>query len=135
MLLRALQWAIAIHGDQVDKAGKPYMEHVLRVAFAQADDEARVVALLHDVVEDSEMGFEDLRKDFPEKIVEQVEALSRRKGERYAAYIRRVAHYGIASRVKIADLKDNLRLDRRAAVSDSLVKRYELALQFLQSGE
>lgn len=135
MLLKALRWAMFAHYDQVDKSGKPYMEHVLRVAFAQADEEARVVAFLHDVVEDSKVSFEDLRKEFPEKIVEQVEALTRRKGERYASYIRRVAHYGIASRVKIADLKDNLRLDRRTAVSDSLVKRYEQALYFLQSGE
>jgi len=134
-LNEAIKWAQFAHDKQVDKSGQPYIGHVLRVAFAQDSDEARVVALLHDVVEDSDVSLDDLRGDFPEAIVVQVDAMSRREGERYVSYIRRVANYGIASRVKIADLRDNLDPSRRMGVSDSLVKRYEQALEFLLGGE
>jgi len=80
----------------------------------QEDDSARMVAALHDVVEDSEVSLEDLRAaDYGDEICAAVDALTRREGESYEAMIARVTGNALARRVKIADLEDNMDPARR----------------------
>src|SRR6266478_4647694 len=112
----AIMLAITAHWGQTDKAGLPYILHPLRVmsSFVGADDgEARIVAVLHDVIEDTDVTLHQLRgKGYSEAVVAAIDALSRRKGEPYKAYIKRVSKNKLATRVKMADLLDNLSVER-----------------------
>lgn len=121
------------HKDQTDKNNKPYIEHIYRVADRLEYLEDKIVALLHDTIEDTAITEEDLRKEFPEFIVEAVKALSRNKSqETYREYIRRVILNDIASKVKTADLRDNY--ERELTEPNSgLKKRYKKALDVLEA--
>ena len=133
--------ATTLHAGQEDRAGKPYILHVLRVMLAMQTDEERLVALLHDVVEDGHATLEDLRaRGYTAAIVEAVDTISRRKaaGETYRAFIERVSANALARRVKLADLRDNL--GRLSEVADpaavaSLRQRYEDALRVLAAAQ
>lgn len=126
-----------LHRDQVDKVGQPYILHVLRVMLAVQGEEERLVALLHDVVEDGHAGLHDLRAwGYASTVVEAVDAISRRSaaGETYQEFIGRVQQNALATRVKLADLNDNLgrleRVDDPEKVA-SLRARYMKALDVL----
>ena len=134
---RAIALASQAHSGQVDKAGAPYILHPLRVMMAMGDDDSRVVAILHDVVEDSDITLDDLHAEgFPALVVDAVDALTRRQGEAYEAFILRVGQNNIARSVKIADLRDNLDVSRFSGVELDTghfdrIKRYSSALQVL----
>ena len=126
-----------LHRDQVDKVGQPYILHVLRVMLAVQGDEERLVALLHDVVEDGHASLHDLRAwGYAPAVVEALDAISRRfeAGETYQEFIARVQQNPLATRVKLADLHDNLgrleRVDDPATVA-ALRARYMKALEIL----
>lgn len=107
-LEKAIALAAAGHEGQADKAGAPYILHPLRVMLRVWTPEERMAAVLHDVVEDCGWTPDRLRLEgFPEAVVEAVDALSRRTGEDYEAFILRAAANPIARRVKLADLEDN----------------------------
>jgi guanosine-3',5'-bis(diphosphate) 3'-pyrophosphohydrolase len=135
-LWKAVSIAIKAHAGQVDKAGEPYILHVLRVAQGVPFGNARIVAMLHDVVEDGAVTFYDLTFDFEEEIVFAVDAISRRRGESYSDYIQRCGRNDLALQVKIADVRDNLdpaRLNRLPRdVADGLRRRYEATLKVLE---
>lgn len=96
-----------------DSADQPYILHCLRVTLAQSDDVARQVAVLHDVVEDTDVTLEELaRRGFAREVIEGVDALTHRATESYQQYVLRIAGSDIARRVKLADLNDNYRIDR-----------------------
>jgi (p)ppGpp synthase/HD superfamily hydrolase len=132
----AIELALRVHRNMRDKAGAPYILHVLRVMLAVEGDTARMAAVLHDVVEDSTYTLTDLRKlGFPDEVVDTVDALTRRPGESYEAFIRRAATHPIARVIKLADLQDNLDLRRLAGLSASdwkRLQRYQRAWQFLK---
>ena len=116
----ALKLALMYHRDQKDKSGEPYIGHPIRVSkyietrYGHTAYLERTVALLHDIVEDTECTLEILSMFFPENVVNAVDAITRRTGEKPEAYLRRVAQNFIASRVKLCDIKDNtdpVRLD------------------------
>lgn len=102
-------WA---HRDQLDKAGRPYIEHPLAVAEAVEGEEARITALLHDVVEDSSVTPDTLRNLFGDEVADAVEAMTHREGEDYFDYIRRLSQNPLARQVKLADLAHNMELGR-----------------------
>lgn len=135
MKSRLLQRAIAIareaHAGQVDLAGKPYIAHPLRVMGAVEGEEAKIVAVLHDVVEDSpDWPLAKLQAEgFPADVLAAVDALSRKEGEAYEAFIERVALDPLAKLVKLADLADNL--SRPASLKASLKARYLKAVEAL----
>jgi|SRR5438552_12131142 len=107
----AVAFAAAKHVDQVDRAGQPYILHPLRVMVAMDSDEARRVAVLHDVVEDCGVTLDDLRAlGYPDREVEALDALTKRGDEHddYAKFIERVMKNPLAMKVKLADLEDNL---------------------------
>ena len=128
-LERAVAIAAGAHAGQTDLGREPYLLHPLRVMLAVETEEERMAAVLHDVVEDSpDWSLERLRDEgFSEAVVAAVDALTKRKdqGESYEAAIARVGRNAIARRVKLADLADNMNLDRIANPSDKDRKRCE----------
>ena len=138
-LERAIVIAAEAHADQVDKAGAPYVLHPLRVMLAVDGRNARIAAVLHDVVEDTGWTLDELRgEEFEEVVVEAVDALTRREGEPYMDFCRRAARNEIARRVKLADIADNLGPRRMADLPEadrSLAKRYRKARDVLLAAE
>lgn len=128
-LSRAIEIAAKAHRGQVDKAGEPYIRHVINVIVACNTDEEEIVAALHDVVEDTAVTLEDLQAEgFSNSVLEAVEAITRQPGERYFDYIRRLKQNPLAREVKFHDLLDNLsRLGPRVPGYHSLVERYNEA--------
>lgn len=131
----ALAVALAAHGLQTDKAGRPYMLHVLKVASSMVSDEEIKAALLHDVVEDSDVTIEVLELAFNPVVVAAVKALTKDAAESYDVYIARVRNNRIASLVKMADLAHNMDLSRIAAPTiDDMARaeKYRLAAERLR---
>jgi (p)ppGpp synthase/HD superfamily hydrolase len=140
--MEALEFAVEHHAGQLDKQGKPYILHVLRVAlenFTNCSENVFVAALLHDVVEDCGVKIGEIEQRWGVRIADAVDHLSRRKGESYSAYIERLREDHIAVRVKMADLTDNLMCSRIGSLSDDdqkrLGRRYSKALSQLSAKE
>jgi (p)ppGpp synthase/HD superfamily hydrolase len=139
-LRRALQIAEAVHGRARDRAGRSYIDHVYRVMSAVNEDkptmpDAVVVAALHDVLEDGGEAWNAGRllvEGFSPWIVEAVDAITRRPGEDYSAFIERVAANPLATIVKRADLRDNLRLDRLPEITLADLDRAEKYIRALR---
>lgn len=133
----ALEIAIKAHKGQKDKAGKPYILHVLRVTMTVDTIEEKIVALLHDVIEDSDMTSVELEKHgFPEEIVTAVNILSKSNNISYENYISLIKENSLARTVKIADLKDNMNINRLDIISENdklRTKKYSKALEILIS--
>ena len=109
----AVSIATKAHSGQVDKAGSPYIKHPLLVASAFSDEPHIVVALLHDVVEDTDITLAQLTSyGFPSDIIQAIDAITRRQGESYTEYLTRVRANSIAREVKLADLRHNMDLSR-----------------------
>jgi (p)ppGpp synthase/HD superfamily hydrolase len=135
---KALQIAAKAHEGQKDKEGLPYILHPLRVMAGVEGEETQIVAVLHDVVEDTSVTADDLRgAGFSERVVAAVLCVTHRKDEPYAAYVARCKGDAIARQVKLADLKDNARLSRtilrpqRLQADLARIRRYVLSYKFL----
>lgn len=114
---KAAQLAAMAHSGQSDKQGQPYIAHIARVvANCKGDSTARVVAWLHDVVEDTWVTVEDIRGAFGDEIANAVEAITHPDGEPQWDYIARVRANPIARLVKMADARDNSETWRRAGL-------------------
>ena len=119
ILEKAEKLAREAHKGQKDKSGADYIEHPLRVSYRCDDEKAKIVALLHDTIEDTYVTPQLLRTiGFDDDIVEAVLALSRRTDETYAEFIVRASQNEIAKKVKIADLEDNMDIRRLHEISD-----------------
>jgi len=129
MLAKAIALASKKHINQKDKAGKPYILHPLRIMANLAisnDQELMTVAILHDVVEDSDVSLSDLYKEgYSHRVVQAIDALTKRKDESYEDLIRRVATNEDARLVKIQDLKDNSDITRLKGISKRDIDRME----------
>ena len=135
---KALQIAVRAHEGQKDKDGQPYIFHPLRLMNAVEDEPVKIVAVLHDVVEDTSITYEDLRREgFEEVILAAVECLTHRKDEPYADYVVRCKSNVIARHVKLADLEDNARPSRALLRPDRIepdiarLRKYFLSYKFL----
>jgi len=129
----ALAIAVEAHRGQVDKAGQPYILHPLRVMMRLATPEERIVAVLHDVVEDSSTSLDALRAaGFSEAVVRAVDHLTRHEDETYEAFIERCALDPLAKRVKLADLEDNMTVTRLQTLDERAVERLGRYLQAWQ---
>jgi len=134
----AINLAVQYHHGQTDLAGLLYVLHPLRVMASfldPTDEDARIVAVLHDIVEDTKVTVPQLRAfGFTETVVLAVEALTRDKAEPYQQYIERLAKNRLATRVKLADLNDNLDSRRHSTLmlKDGLIDRYYKAKWFLE---
>ena len=130
----AQSWAEKRHEGQVDKSGKPYVEHPARVAGRMETPEEQVVGWLHDTVEDTGLSLEEVERQFGPETAAAVDAVSRRDGEAWEDYLERVKRNPTARAVKISDLIDNSNLSRLDRVTMKDVRRqekYNRALQFL----
>jgi (p)ppGpp synthase/HD superfamily hydrolase len=126
-LERAIAIAAEAHAGQVDKAGAPYVLHPLRIMLALSTNDERTVAVLHDVVEDCPAWpIERLRGEgFPPRILEAIEAVTKREGETYEDFVKRAADSRIGRAVKLADLHDNLDLSRIGTPTEQDIQRAE----------
>jgi (p)ppGpp synthase/HD superfamily hydrolase len=135
---KALQIAAKAHEGQKDKEGLPYILHPVRVMMAVEGEEARIVAVLHDVVEDTSVTIDDLRREgFSDGVLAAVLCVTHTKSEPYADYVIRCKANAVARRVKLADLEDNSRPSRtilrpeRFAADVARIRRYALSYKFL----
>lgn len=147
LLGRAVAIAAEAHEYQYDKADAPYILHCIAVMQLVAPDEdAMIVAVMHDVIEDTPRGFQreeirwHIKRSFPPHTFEAIDALTHRDGESYDDYIERVATNYLARKVKVADLTHNL--DPRRIPSYQIVdkdferwNKYRTALVRLERGD
>jgi len=132
LLEKAIEIALKAHKGQTDKAGQAYILHPLRLMTEATTMEQKIVAVLHDVVEDSDNKFQDLEKaDFPTPILEAIDCLTKRKGENYDNFIRRILPNTLAREVKKLDIKNNLNVLRLNEVKEEDCKRLNKYLKAL----
>lgn len=109
----ALQLATKAHKGQHDKAGKDYIEHPKAVATMLESQEEKIVAYLHDVVEDTYVTLEDLKKmGFSDKVISAIDAITKRDNEDHEEYIKRVSANDLAKKVKLCDMYHNSDITR-----------------------
>ena len=112
-LERAIQIAASAHAGQTDKAGQPYVLHPLRVMLSVTSPQERMAAILHDVVEDTPITFEDLAEEgFHKDVIDAIRALTKFDGESRIDAAHRAAQNPIARQVKLADVADNMDMSR-----------------------
>ncbi|WP_085648882.1 MULTISPECIES: HD domain-containing protein [unclassified Pseudomonas] len=125
-LERAIAIAATAHAGQVDKGGAPYILHPLKVMLRMSSLEERIVAVLHDVVEDCGISLEDLRKEgFSEAVLSAIESVTKVPGESYEDFVERAAQNPIGRVVKLADLEENSDLSRIDSPSWEDLERIE----------
>ncbi len=134
-LEHALLIAALAHAGQKDKAGQPYILHPLRMMLKLDDEPARMVALLHDVLEDTSITLDALREaGFAEDILQAVQVLTRQPGESRMEAARRAAEQPLTLRVKLADNADNLdpgRIAEPTVADQERLKEYRRIRRFL----
>lgn len=122
----ALKLCFEAHRGQSDKSGMPYVFHPFHLAEQMEDEESTVVALLHDVVEDTAYTMDDLRdKGFGDRILDAIRLLTHDESVPYMEYILRIKQNPIAKAVKLADLKHNSDLTRLDTITEKDLKRAE----------
>jgi len=136
-LQRALEIAVESHKNQKQKDGSPYAFHPIRLALSLETEEQKIVALLHDVVEDTDWTFDDLMGEgFSESVMEALRLLTHTDGSPYEGYIERLASNPLARAVKKADLADNMDFKRIQEPTESdfaRLQRYHRAWRRLDA--
>jgi (p)ppGpp synthase/HD superfamily hydrolase len=136
-LERAIELAVKHHKGQKDKAAQPYILHPLRLMLSMTTEVERIVAVLHDIVEDTTITLDNLRKEgFGEKIVSAIECVTKKDGENYDSFIERISYNPLATDVKLADLEDNMDLSRLPEVTEKdllRVAKYQRAVKRLSN--
>ena len=128
------------HRGQLDKGGHPYIDHCTAVAAQMDEPKLKAAALIHDVFEDTDLTpIEALSMGVDPDIVHIASIVTRQKGETYREYIRRVGEHSGARRIKLADLRENMKLDRLPVVTsrdkERVEKRYKPAYDYLMQKE
>lgn len=138
-LERAIAIAAEAHAGQEDKAHQPYILHPLRVMLRVRSAEERIVAVLHDVVEDTPWTLEQLAAEgFSPAVIAGLDAVTRRDGEDYLPFVERAATDPIGRVVKRADLMDNLDVGRITSPTErdlARLERYRAALRLLEESQ
>lgn len=125
MLEKAIHIAVEAHAGQLDKAGKAYIFHPMRVMLSGCTDEEMICGILHDVIEDTPVSIDMLRQEgFSEQVLAALDAISRREHESYSEFIERVATNRLATIVKLYDLHDNMNRDRIKEYKESDERRH-----------
>lgn len=137
---KAMRIAYEAHNGQYDINGVPYIFHPYHVAERMTDEITVCVALLHDVVEDTGVTFEELEKEFPEEVITALRLLTHEKGTDYVEYIMKIKDNPVARAVKLADIEhnsDTSRITDRNAVPDGKLahwkKKYSTARRILEN--
>jgi (p)ppGpp synthase/HD superfamily hydrolase len=137
-LERAIEIAQEAHKGVKDKGGHDYINHPIRVMHAMSNDQEKIVAILHDVVEDSDWTFERLKEEgFEDSVIESLRCVTKYSEEEdYQEFIRRAATNKIATKVKMADIEDNLDLSRLGTLTEkdlTRIEKYKKALKYLKA--
>ena len=121
---KALKLCFEAHKDQTDKSGMPYVFHPFHVAEKMETEDTVVVALLHDIVEDTDYSLEDLKTmGFPDRIIEALSYMTHDDSVPYLDYVSKIRENPIATAVKLADLEHNSDLSRLGHVDDKALER------------
>lgn len=133
----AYNLALIYHKGQVDKANKPYINHVVYVANHVKTNDEKIVAILHDIIEDTSLTLNDLKKlGFSNIVIEAIDAITKRQGEAYHDYLKRVMNNKIAIKVKIEDLKHNADITRYDSPTRENINKcneYKKKLEFVKN--
>ena len=133
----ALKLCFEAHKDQIDKSGMPYVFHPFHLAEQMADENTTIVALLHDVIEDTEYTLDDLRKfGFAEDVLSAISLMTHADDVPYMEYVVKIKTNPIAKAVKLADLKHNSdmsRLDLITQIDEERAKKYKQAIELLEN--
>ncbi len=124
------------HAGQIDKGGNPYISHPEFVVSRVSTNEEKVVAWLHDVLEDTNFDREEMRRIFGDGIIKALDCVTHRDDESWEAYIDRVSMHPIAIKVKLADLTHNMDLSRIPNPCEAdyeRIKRYKKTYELLLS--
>ncbi len=134
----AIEIASRAHAGVRDKQGQPYILHPIRVMMGVESEEAKIVAVLHDVVEDTAVTLETLAGEgFSEQVLEALRRVTHGESQSYAQYVIGCHSNPIARQVKLSDLRDNANLDRlllrpeKYDGDSSRMQRYVLSYRFL----
>ena len=131
-IVKAARLANERHFGQFDKQGMPYIMHPFSVANMCETEEQIIVALLHDILEDTETSEEELREMFSKQIVDAIVLLTRPENLTYKEYVAKVKENELATYVKLRDLAHNTD-ENRGPISDSLKERYAWAKEYLKN--
>lgn len=132
---KAMRVAYQAHKNQFDKAQVPYIYHPIHLAEQMNTELECIVALLHDVVEDTDMTFLDLEKFFSSEVIEILKLLTRDKRTDYMEYIKKIKTNKVAKKIKIADIIHNSDETRLDVIDEETIKRrkrYQKALKYLK---
>lgn len=136
---KVLKFAMEKHEGQFDKAGEKYILHPLHIALQMDTEEEKIVALLHDVLEDTDATEKDLKDlGLSTETIEHIKCLTRPKDMPYMEYVQKISLDKVAKKVKLKDLEHNMdtsRLKGDVEKTKSLMKRYEKAYAFLKEDE
>ena len=130
---KAMHIAYNAHHGQLDKSGAPYIFHPIHLAEQMENEASCCAALLHDVVEDTNITLEDLRKDFPEVIVEAVRLLTHEKGVPDVEYLTAIKANPIALKVKLADNAHNADQTRCCGIEVSEEKKARWRVKYARA--
>ena len=126
MTKKALKLSFTAHKDQTDKSGMPYVFHPFHLAEQMPDEDTTIVALLHDVIEDTPYTLDDLRAmGFNEQVLDALALMTHDKQIPYMDYVAKIKGNKVARTVKLADLKHNSDLSRLNNVDEKAMKRIE----------
>ena len=137
-LERAIEIAQEAHKGVKDKGGHDYIHHPIRVMHAMSNKKEKIVAILHDVVEDSDWTFERLKEEgFEDSVIESLRCVTKYSEEEdYQEFIKRAATNKIATKIKMADIEDNLDLSRLGTLTEkdlTRIEKYKKALKYLKA--
>ena len=133
MTIKAMKIAYKAHIGQVDYNNVPYIFHPYHLAEQMDDEISCTVALLHDVVEDTDLTIEDLEQEFPKSVTEVVKLLTHEKDVDYFDYVRRIKTNPIATKVKLEDLKHNSDETRNTSINVKEEKRLYWAEKYAKA--
>lgn len=135
LIEKSLTIALHAYAGKTDKAGREYIHHPLRLMAKMTTDHEMSVALLHDVIEDSDItAAELLAAGIPNEVIDAVLCLTKQSGENYQAFVLRAKQNAIARKVKIADIEDNINVLRLFTLTEkdlARVAKYHAAWQLL----
>lgn len=135
LLEQAIHIALQAHLGEADKGGNPYVLHPLRVMLAMETTEEKIVAVLHDVIEDSSFTIEELKqRGFSKKVLDAVTLLTKKENQNYQDYISAIKKNPLVTKVKLSDLKDNMnttRLKKVGVADKERLRKYKAAYKFL----
>ena len=136
-LIKAFLLCMVKHWKQKDKAGKRYVWHPIHVMINVKGYNEKIVALLHDIIEDTDVTILDLKNlKFSKEVIEAVDVITKKKDQEYFSYLKSIRDNSIAKKVKIEDLKHNSDLKRLRSITQKDIDRaikYKKAIDYLSS--